>query len=340
MTHNFKTIATLVFSILTSVTAGKFDAAVRAFESQPDYVKPAATLLGSFGGSGWNHRSSIPREFTTSISLPITFAIINDKDRSYTGEYTDSAIFNSALSSPEKNARAYKSYTTPTIFGRKAAPTLYRSVLGVDGDVIDSIPVYFSDGIEDMAAFNWMPLPALKLELSRFYTSLKLRYTGKPGGSLSIHYPGAGIQHDLRSFIPGLPLNITLFTNFSMPIVNWSPGEGIDGEIEMRGFSGFSGLTVGKKIKHFDIFMEMGMEYSRLSTGGELYIADDDEWIHPDMTIRGRNRFRMSLSVSFSPKTWYLCSGSASVGAEGALSVTPIAAEFRRVENNNEIPKD
>ena len=334
---NIKKLVIVLITAL-SVFAGKFDSAVRAFESQPKYVEPIATVLGTIGGTGWQNSSFVSKSLRGAISLPISITILHDKDRIYSDTYIDSGILFSNLPDSVKAVDAYKGYITPTVFGTEPAPTLYKSVTDVDGNIVDSIPVYFSDGIPDVASFNWIPMPTLQAEISYLYTSIKLRYIGRPSSTLSINYPGIGIQHDIKSFLPNLKsVSITAFGNFSFPILKWTPGDGIDGSVDMKGFSTFSGITIGHNFKkaNFDLFMEMGWEYSKLTTGGELYITSDDEWVRPNMDLIGRNMFRASVVIGFSPGNHYRANGSASVGAEQAYTLTPLAFRFGDKDKEN-----
>lgn len=332
---------------ISYLMAGKYNSVVKAFEEQPGYVQPISTLLGSFGGSGWHHSSSVSKEFTASISLPITFTAIHENDRSYSDVFVDSTVLKSDEPQHIKDELAYQPYTSPTIFGKEGAPTLKEYNVDPDSKLIYRTsegeysfnPYLLSDGIPDMAAFNWMPLPTIQAEFSMYYTSLKLRYLGRPHKELGIHYPGAGIQHDLRSFLPKLPLNITVFGNFALPILNWTPGEDITGTVEMRGFSTFSGMTFGFEPinSKLDLFIEAGWEYSRLSTGGHLTFYETDkkgnitlEEVNPDMTLIGRNRFRMTLTLAFTPGKRYRLSGNVGVGAETTFMVNPLAFRFSK----------
>jgi len=321
-----------LFLITTSLFAGKFDSAVKAFETAPEYVSPIATILGTFGSTGWNHKSSISKEFCGSVSLPVTFVVIADEDRMYNSVFVDTNLFESNLTQEEINARAYVPFTAPTIFGRTAAPTLKSTNLNGYDEPAGSSPVYFSDGIEEIASFNWLPLPALQAEFSAYYTSIKLRYLGKPGKKLGVHFPGIGLQHDCSSFLPELPLNISFFGNIATPILNWRPGNGITGTLEMRGFTSFTGITIGKNLPKakLDLLLETGWEHSTLSTGGELYIASDSDWVRPDMKLEGRNRFRVGIICAFNPGKHYQISGGIAHGSEQAFMASPLGFRFAK----------
>ncbi len=333
---------TLLFA--TALLAGKFDSAVESFQNAPGYVAPIATILGTFSSTGWNHQSTIGKEFTGSISLPVAFVVIADKDREYSDVFEDKIILTSLLPEAEKQARGYKSYTTPTIFGKTPAPTLHKALPNVDGIPDDSTTVSFSDGIADIASFNWLPMPTFQAEFSAYNTSLKLRYLGKPGHDLGIHLPGVGVQHDCGSFLPELPVNLSLFGNFAFPIVNWRPGENITGTLEMRGFSTFTGVSVGREMVagKLDLMLEAGWEYSKLSTGGELVIypenpldVDKIEVIKPDMDLEGRNRFRAGVVIAFNPGKHYRISGGVAVGSEYAYMANPLAFRFGQQNHND-----
>jgi len=321
----------LLLSILIlvhSLFAGKFDDAIKSFETAPGYVAPIATILGTFGSTGWNQRSSIPRDFSGVISLPITFAVISDKDRFYTDVFVDTNLIKSNASAEEKK-KAYIEYTTPTIFGNTPAPTLQATNLDLDNNPAGTSPIYFSDGVNDVAAFNWLPLPALQMEFSALYTAIKLRYLGKPGKSLGVHFPGIGIQHDLNSLLPELPVNFSIFGNFSRPILNWRP-EDSQGALEMRGFNMFTGLTVGKSLANnrLDVLFEAGWEHSTLQTEGKLILLADNDTITPNMTLTGRNKLRAGVVVAFTPGKRYRLSGGAAVGSEAAFMTDIVAFRF------------
>ncbi len=162
-----------LFFLLTLICfsfAGKYDATVKAFADRSEYVTPLATVLGTMGNSGWNSASSIAKEPYLHFSLPISIVVISKKDRSYDGVYIDDGLLNSA--ELDKSA-ATQNYTTPTIFGREPAPVVYKYVTNTKGMVTDTIIKQFSDGLDDLKVFNWIPFTSLQCEASMHYTSLK-----------------------------------------------------------------------------------------------------------------------------------------------------------------------
>lgn len=329
------TVMLTLFLVFPSLS-GKYDSVVRAFESKPNYVVPAATLLSSLTGNGWNQSSSLGKDFSFSLSLPITIAVLSDEDREYSDIYVPidyaNYINNYNANNPDhtfewiKNPdpRISQPYTTATIFGKKSAPKVYDLNFDDSLKVVSTTEVLLSDGIENLAKFNWFPMAAIQLQWEFHNTALKLRASP---------FPGIGIQHDIRSFAPNTPLDITFFHNHSFQIFNWEPGNDIEGKLELRGNSAFTGFTMGKTFASdvVEIFLESGVEYSTLKTGGELYIKSDDEWVRPNLKIHGRSNFRVGLNITVTPgkKRHYSFSGSSGFGTGQHFTVNPVLINFQ-----------
>lgn len=334
----FSRVITVLFLTVSSAYSGKYDSVVKAFESKPNYVVPAATLLGSLTGNGWNQHAKLGKEFSFSLSLPITIAVLSDQDRTYEGVYVPQAYADFVAEKNITNPHHLISqpYETATIFGKKAAPTLYEPDIDImTGGVADSTPVLLSDGIENLAKFNWFPMASIQMQWQFHNTAIKLRAS---------MFPGIGVQHDISSFAPNVPLDITIFHNHSFQIINWEPGNDITGQLELRGNTGFTGFTMGKQLANdvLQIFLESGIEYSTLKTGGDLFIKSENERVLPNLTIKGRSNFRVGLHMTVTPgrKRKYSLSGGGGYGTGQHWTVTPVLVNFQGQKRDSATAKE
>lgn len=306
-----KTVSVIVLIVVSAfilTQAGDLDPFFKSIQDRSEYISPFATILGTMTNTGWYESSSIGRSFGFSFGLPISLTYISSKDRSYTDTYIDSGCVTCNELAQYYNVSCdncveCQKYTAPTILGTDPAPVLSKSILDVNGNIIGETPVDFSDGIEAFSNFSALPFAMLQMKFSYFHTGLRLRYLGMPTISgISLQLPGVGIQHDLASVLPELPVTISLATHFSWILAGWEPGENIDGRLSLNGSSSFAGVLVGYKFKRVEFFLESGWEKSQLGTSGTLTInqgSSDEEIIEPDFEFDGRNMFRASLNIAF-----------------------------------------
>ncbi|MBD3390825.1 MAG: hypothetical protein GF418_02215 [Chitinivibrionales bacterium] len=283
-----------------------------SFADRPEYVRPISTILGTASNAGWYQSASIGREFGFYVGLPVSLTYIHSKDRSYEDSYTDGGCetCNDLSGTDCNNCTECVEYTAPTIFGRDPAPQLDTSILDVNGNVIYSIPVYLSDSaVAALADLSLLPFASLQAGFSYFHTELKLRFIGAPTVmGVGVRLPGFGIQHDLASFLPDIPVSISVGANFTFIYVGlepkeWNLDEAIEGTLELRGLSNFLGAIVGYKLHdRIEVFLEAGWEHATLRSTGEITIEPGtalEDVIKPDMKFSGRNVFRASLNFAF-----------------------------------------
>lgn len=114
--------------------------------------------------------------------------------------------------------------------------------------------------------------------------------------------PAVGIQHDLASFLPPLPVNLSLAANWTWLSGEWTPGGDIDGSLTLDGTSSFYEILAGYTYANWlEVILETGWETASVKTGGNLVIKDEgqpDETVRPDMTLDGRNGFRAGLNIA------------------------------------------
>lgn len=302
----FVILAASILGIQATANAGKFDDVIEAFEDNGDYVQPMATLFGSMTNSGWYQSAGVARKFGFYLGLPTTLVGISDDDRSYKATFTDDGCQLYHQDSPGGTAcQDQVGYTAPTILGREKSKPNKRSVYDPNSKTFGTpmeIPV--SDGLADIADFNWLPFVMPQLSFGLFHTELKLRYLILPLGDFSFNTLGLGLQHDLGSFLPPLPVSISLAGNFTTMGAEFSPGGDIKGTLELDGVSHFIGLLVGYNLLGFsEVFVEAGWEGASIHSGGNLTITDPDgvvadEIVKPDLTVDGRNGFRMALNLA------------------------------------------
>ena len=287
---------------------GQIAELVRAFQDNPAYVAPFATLYGSMSNSGWYQSAAVPKGFGLYLGFPMNITRISDEDRSFKATYVDSVCMNYRATSPPSTCREVTKFTTPTIFGGDHAPIVLTSNLDTNGQIVDTQKdtVGISDGLKSFLVYNWFPFGAPQFGISWKYTEVKLRYIGLPLSTFSFSMPGIGIQHDFASFLPRflpkLPINISAAANFTWLSGELKPGGDVSGTMELTGFSHFLGLLVGYTYGGWaEAFLEAGWEGASLHGKGDMIIdptSASPENISVDMTLDGRNTFRAALNVA------------------------------------------
>ncbi len=322
--------------------AGDYDQAVKSLEAYPDYVRPAATLLGTISNNEWIRPAEIGQDFRFTLGLPITITEVANKDRYYDNTFMDPNTDKPALLNGKDSAyyRYVQSYRAPTIFGRDPAPMGLKYFIVAPIDTMNSDPVkdtfivvakndkLMSDGIDKVAQFNWFPMVMLQTGISGYWTELRFHYVGVPFGSIRVNMFGVGLQHDIAWLIPKSPVHVSAICDLTFPHLRWFPGDGITGSFVIKGISSFVGVSVCKPFdcpttKHFrgfDLNANLGWEYCRISTGGSMHVLSDDSYVKPNMKLVGRNTIRLSLSCDI--RTRHTVHGAGySFGAERATSI-------------------
>lgn len=286
--------------------AGKFSDVIDAFEDNGPYVEPFATMFGSISNTGWYQSAGVSRLFGFYIGLPISITQISDDDRTYKATFVDDGCQLYHRDFPGGTAcKDEVPYDAPTIFGRKGAKTNKRTVYDPnDKKITGTMDIPVSDGLSDVADLNWLPFAIPQVGANFFNTELKLRYIALPLDEYSFEILGFGLQHDLGSFLPVLPVNLSLAANYTTLTAEITPGEDIQGTLELEGSAYFVGLLVGYNLLGMiEVFAEAGWEGASLSSGGRLVVEDPsggaDEVVNPNLTVDGRNGFRAGLNLSF-----------------------------------------
>lgn len=286
--------------------ATSLDDVVKEFEKSEGYVAPLATLFGSMTNSGWYQSAGVPRGFGFYLGLPINLTQISDEDREYEGSIPDNGCIlyhqdqpSGTTPCPEK-AR----YTGPTLFGKTNGPDVKTHNYNPNSNTFSAETNNLtSDGDPTLASFNWLPFGMPQVSVSYFHTELKARYLALPLDIFSVSLPGFGLQHDFAWAMPNSPVHASLAANWTFLSAEWTPGKNIDGTLTLDGTSAFYGALVGWTWKNWlEVFGEIGYETATIETGGTLTINDKDtgpQVVKPNMTLEGRNGFRLSLNVAF-----------------------------------------
>lgn len=220
--------------------AANLDDVVRAFEKNRDYVRPIATIYGSATNSGWYQSSAVPAGFSFYLGLPIDFTRLADDDRTFSGIWTDNGCKQYHQYHPGGNQECSETtrYKSPTLFGTGTGPVLDSSAYSpTTNSIAATFRVPQNDGNADAASFNWFPFAEPQLSFSYYHTELKLRYFALPLDVFSISLPGVGLQHDLSSFLPPLPVSLSVAANWTWLSGDWKPGDNVDGKVTLKGTS-------------------------------------------------------------------------------------------------------
>ena len=302
---------TFLLGLPGQARAGKYDDVVKAFQDNARYVEPVATLFGSLTNSGWYQSAGVSSLFGFYLGLPISLVNIADADRTYSATFSDDGcrLYHADQDNPGaggSDCPVEVSYKAPTLFGRNSASPNMQTVYNPNSNqIVDTLEFPVSDGLWDVAKYNWFPFLMPQLSANFFHTEVKLRYFILPLGDISFQTFGIGLQHDLSSFLPPLPVSISLAGNLSTLGFEWSPGDDIDGTLELGGLSQFYGLLVGYNfLGMMEVFAEAGWEMASIESGGTLVIHDPDgndpdETVKPALDVDGRNGFRAALNFAF-----------------------------------------
>lgn len=301
-----------------NVFAGELDDVLQSFEDRSGYIQPFASLLGEAINSGWYQSAHVSKNFGFYIGLPMTAAFVGSNDRVYTETYTD-----------PWGAFPPQSFQTPTILGGKA-PTIYRYILGLNNQKIDSVAVPYSDGLLNLPA---LPFATLQVGFSAYNTELKLRYTGVPGGvkGTSISIPGVGIQHDLSWLLPTGPIALSLAANFTFLSIGtksstFPASDSVSGSLNLSGVTSFAGVLAGYRWKSIEVFLDGGWEHTNITTSGTLDLEQLNQSISPNLDLVGRNNFQIGLNLAFD-LGWTPVFG-ASIGNVNAASATILGYKY------------
>jgi hypothetical protein len=302
-------ICIVLISVILQAWAGSITETIKAFERRPDYVRPFATMVGSLTNSGWSMSSTLNKKFNFSVGIPISLTYLNDQDRQYSGTYSDDgcvACQKMKASNPAvdcKNCVECQQFTAPTIFGSIHTPDVHRSIVNLQGTVIDTLPPIdpFSDGIKELNAISVLPFLTLQTSFSYYYSELTLRYIGIPAiGGVSFQFPGIGFQHNFNRFFPSLPVSLSIAAHFTLLNASWAPTDSVKGTLDLSGLSSFYGVLIGyKAAKFLEVFLETGWDNCSIKPTGEMTIINTGEKVRPNTTISGRNGFRAALNFSF-----------------------------------------
>jgi hypothetical protein len=302
-------IGIVLITLIMQVWAGSITETVKAFESRPDYLRPFATIVGSLTNSGWSMSSFINKKFNFSVGIPISLIYLNNQDRQYSGSYTDDgclACQKMKASNPAvdcKNCVECQQFIAPTIFGSIRTPDVHRSIVNLQGNVIDTLPPVdpFSDGIKELNAISVLPLLTLQTSFSYYYSEITLRYIGIPSMSgVSFQFPGIGLQHNFNRFFPSLPVSLSVAAHFTLVNASWAPTDSVKGTLDLSGLSSFYGVLIGyKPAKFLEVFLETGWDNCFMKPSGEMIIINTGEKVLPNATFFGRNGFRAALNFSF-----------------------------------------
>lgn len=289
------------------VRAASLDEVVKAFEKNEGYVQPFATLFGSMTNSGWYQSAAVGRGFGFYLGIPVNFTMLGDDDRTHEATWTDfgCVAYHKDNPSGTQKCNETSTYTAPTVFGKGKGPQQYTSVYDpVTKTIFDSTVTPTNDGNATMASFNWFPFGEPQLGVSFFHTEAKLRYLAIPLDLFSVSMPAFGLQHDFAWAMPNSPVHVSVAANWTLLSAEWTPGENIDGTLKLDGTSAFYGVLAGWTWKNWlEVFTEIGWETASIETSGSLTINDKDkvdppQVINSNLTLDGRNGFRMAMNVA------------------------------------------
>jgi hypothetical protein len=330
----FQSLLLVVFCGVMPLSADVLGNTLKAFEDKPGYVQPIATILGTVNNSGWHQSAGVGKEMGWSFSIPINLAYIHENDWHYTRKHNECGV-------PSECGSDITELELPTIFGPNTNQTLRTYYPGLSGGVTETFEDV-EDG--DVNVRKWSTIPMVHFQGSFMYnyTEFKLRLLPVPAGPFNFFILGFGIQHDIRSFMEGalggpMPLDVSFTTNLSWWNLSYATPDPYEGDLELNGLNTFTGFVLGKRAGAFEFFTEIGWETANLNAAGNITNTDPDDGestlIQPDISVDGRNGFKISANVAVHLGTY-----SASLGQHYASQYgsTINVLSYRKEGFNNE----
>lgn len=325
---NWKQIVALsTFSISAPVfAAGEISNLLHAFEDKPGYVQPLATVTGTLLNSGWYTSSRVGTRTGWNFAMPIMLSYISEDDHYY--KYTYATGCQAIREAGQVGSACPESLDEETI---SKAPTMWGpnsserqwEVSATSEEPGDNNPLdnytrtktgpFIDGGISSIRDITTLPFLAPQFAFSSHNFKGTLRGMMIPFvPDISFYSFGLGLQYDPSRFIPGMEqngFNTSLGFSISQWHLGYTPGGDFDGELGVDGLAYQPALIAGWRSGIFEIFAEIGYEFSSFSSSGELTdngpdVAAEDRIIKPDVEVDGRNGFRMSLNFALHLGTW------------------------------------
>lgn len=334
-----KFYGSLALSLLLGTTAfagGEVGNLLRAFEDKPGFVQPLATSMGSLMNAGWYTSSRVGTRSGWNFAMPIMLTYISEEDHYY--KYTYATGCKALRDRGEVGSDCPESLDEQTI---SKAPTMWgpnsseRMVeVGAtseepgdlnphDNYTVTRTGPIIDGGISSLRKYTTLPFLAPQFAFSMQNFKGTLRGFLAPIPDLSIYSIGLGLQYDPSRFIPGMErngFNTSLGFSISKWHLGYTPGGDFDGELGVDGLAYQPALLAGWRSGVFEVFTEIGYEFSSFKSSGTLTdngtdVAAEDRIIKPKVEVDGRNGFRMSLNFALHLGVWHPVLGQ-SYGAQ------------------------
>ncbi len=239
-----------------------------------EYVKPAATWLGTVFNSGTYYDADVPEVFGFKFNVIGMWTLVPDDQKTF---------------KPAPKAEGIGNVEpTATIFGNESSYFL-------SNHGFFTYPAGF--------ALNAVPSAMYQISGSTFNTELMLRfYPNSHHGEIKVGLFGFGIKHDISSHIPLFPVDISvqfLYNHLAVEHDNGDPTDYTNVKSNNLAFN----VHASKKL--FGIFIGYaGLQYESSSMDLEYYFEDPNN-LYPDLAnqnhklnIDGDNHFRFTLGAA------------------------------------------
>ncbi|HSQ41725.1 MAG TPA: DUF6588 family protein, partial [Fibrobacteraceae bacterium] len=328
------------FSMIVSSISWGSDAGMtlRGFVDEPGYVKPIATLMGTLTNSGWVTSARVGESGGWNFGLDVSIAYIGTADHTYTFYYNNHCDslrdegYN-CIVSDETNDGVVEN--APTIFGPNTSEVYYGFF--ATGDASTSVYPERIDrvrsGDSDVRKWTTIPFPFFHFAYSHSHFKGGLRGLFVPSIDVlgGFYLIGIGLQYDYTRFLPpafnAKGFNASVAFDINKWHLSYKPDGDVTGELLLDGLTTYTSLVTGWRFGKAELILDFGYETSSFDAGGTMTDnepdAGQDPLIEPNVSVDGRNGFRVGLSVAMHLGSWQPVVGQ-SLGAQWGTTVNLI----------------
>ena len=267
------------------------------------YAQPLVDVVGANLNSGFFHKADVGGGLLPGIDLYLGVkafgTLVPDADRTLSMERSGlsaEATFDGRTC--QTDDLSYVIEDAPTAFGEST-----RGIAEVSGTFVcdDGSPEEFSKDIRLLPGAVNTPIaplavPQAGVGIPMLGTHLSVRYLPRIGYSDlgSVQFAGAGLRHELSSYIPLLPFSVSVYGFYQ----NLSIAD--DAEEEVASASTYAGgLSASKSFLLFTLYGGLQLERATIEAD---YTFDPGGDLSPKTVVfdlTGDNKFRALAGVSF-----------------------------------------
>lgn len=277
-----------------------FDKSNPLFGNRPGYVKPIITNISTILNSNWVSSAGVPRSLTFEAGMPFAIVPINGSDREYGNG-------------------------NPTIFGDNDKNNAMR--ISTDACSPEALALYGGcsvvNGNENLNGLGAFTYPYLQVAASFFHARFVLRGMYLPSISQlrKFNLFGFGLQYSFGHFFQYMlprvlqPLDVSLMFGYNTSGIGYKPDE-FQGSLDLDISAYTVNVVLGyRPFSFIEAMVSLGYQYADMKSSGHLvHKTDPNQFINPNLTVKGDNGFRFGFEVAFQLGSYHPVVGYEYVG--------------------------